>query len=185
MRNKLKIDRLAKLRQYRDGDDISDFLSTQFRQIVRALEQAYVKDGSGTAIQSAIDSLAPNYAISQNSGFFSTNSGTYVDVTNLSVKITSKGNPVELRIYGKYIAASNASGDNAQTRIALYRDGVQIHEFVFDITSTGTTNVLAYLPQCLYFMDEVGAGTYTYSVKARTLTGFVRLNFAVLQAKEI
>lgn len=41
-RNKLKIDQLAKLRQYKNGDNISEFLSTQFRQIVRALEQAYV-----------------------------------------------------------------------------------------------------------------------------------------------
>lgn len=41
-RNKLRIDQLAKLRQFRNGDDINDFLRTQFRQIVRALEQAYV-----------------------------------------------------------------------------------------------------------------------------------------------
>ena len=41
-RNKVKIDELAKLRQFRKGDDVDDFLSTQFRQVVRAIEQAYV-----------------------------------------------------------------------------------------------------------------------------------------------
>lgn len=39
---KLKIDQLAKLRQYKAGDDVSQFMSTQFRQIIRALEQAYI-----------------------------------------------------------------------------------------------------------------------------------------------
>ena len=48
-KKRLKIDELAKLRQFRKGDDVDDFLSTQFRQVVRAIEQAYVKtDDSST-----------------------------------------------------------------------------------------------------------------------------------------
>jgi hypothetical protein len=42
-KQKLKIDQLAKLRQFKPGMDPSAFLSTEFRQIVRALEQAYIE----------------------------------------------------------------------------------------------------------------------------------------------
>lgn len=40
MRKKLKIDQLAKLRQFTPGMDVEKFLSSEFRQIVRALEQS-------------------------------------------------------------------------------------------------------------------------------------------------
>ena len=44
---KLKIDQLAKLRQFSGGDDPAQFLATQWRQVVRALEQSYVQITDG------------------------------------------------------------------------------------------------------------------------------------------
>lgn len=41
-RIKIKNDTLAKLRQFKKGMDIEDFLEGQFRQVVRALESNYV-----------------------------------------------------------------------------------------------------------------------------------------------
>ncbi len=41
-KKKLKIDQLAKLRQFTPGMDASQYLSTEFRQLIRALEQSGV-----------------------------------------------------------------------------------------------------------------------------------------------
>lgn len=46
---KLKIDQLAKLRQFTVGMDPSQFLATEFRQVIKALEQAYVDTSSGSS----------------------------------------------------------------------------------------------------------------------------------------
>lgn len=47
-KSRIKIDELAKLRQFKKGDNVDDFLSTQFRQVVRAIEQAYVRTSDST-----------------------------------------------------------------------------------------------------------------------------------------
>lgn len=47
-KSRIKIDELAKLRQFKKGDNVDDFLSTQFRQVVRAIEQAYVRTTDST-----------------------------------------------------------------------------------------------------------------------------------------
>ena len=51
---KLKIDQLAKLRQFTVGMDPSQFLATEFRQVVRALEQAYVDTNGSTIFYASI-----------------------------------------------------------------------------------------------------------------------------------
>lgn len=78
-RNKLKIDQLAKLRQYKNGDNISEFLSTQFRQIVRALEQAYV-DPTDLSNYPTLDQVSSD--ISSAIGNFQTKPDLYA--TNVS-----------------------------------------------------------------------------------------------------
>ena len=67
----LKIDSLAKLRQYTKNQDPADFLSTEWRQVVRALEQAYVETD------------AVNVVIPTTDGFYATNDNTYTTSGNL------------------------------------------------------------------------------------------------------
>jgi hypothetical protein len=64
----LKIDQLAKLRQFKPGTDPGEFLSTQWRQVARALEQAYVvtEDSTATTTQ----------GINKNPGFFAVDTTT-------------------------------------------------------------------------------------------------------------
>lgn len=68
-KSKLKINQLAKLRQFSQGQDPGEFLQTEWRQVVRALEQAYVDvaDSSSTNSQT----------INNNPGFFAVQTGTY------------------------------------------------------------------------------------------------------------
>lgn len=42
-KKKLKIDQLAKLRQFAPGMDVEKFLASEYRQVIRAIEQAYVE----------------------------------------------------------------------------------------------------------------------------------------------
>ena len=59
-RNRLKIDNLAKLRQYSPGQDLGEFMQNQFRQIVTALDNAYVDPTDLSGLQSDITSLSNN-----------------------------------------------------------------------------------------------------------------------------
>jgi hypothetical protein len=53
-KKKLKIDQLAKLRQFTKGMNVEEFLSDQFRQIIRALEQAYVDQDEVSVVNNTI-----------------------------------------------------------------------------------------------------------------------------------
>lgn len=70
-RNKVKIDNLAKLRQYTPGEDIGTFLSTQFRQITTALDNAYVDPTDLSGVNSQISSLQSAISSATNTlGFY-------------------------------------------------------------------------------------------------------------------
>lgn len=71
----LKIDSLAKLRQYTKEQDPAQFLSTEWRQVVRALEQAYVETDAPNS-STAIPAIP--------SGFYATDTNTYTVSSNLT-----------------------------------------------------------------------------------------------------
>lgn len=105
MRKKLKIDQLAKLRQFTPGMDVEKFLSSEFRQIVRAIEQSGIDlDDYLTAeqVQNAISSPSTG-----KSDLYATNGSSFaVGVVPLLNRVLNSGEIVSNRFYpssaGKY-----------------------------------------------------------------------------------
>lgn len=110
--------------------------------------------------------------ISASSGLFATSSSTFVDVTNLSVTITTVGRPVFIGLIpdgdtstGSYLAASSNGGASEECRMAIFRDATQISETLIRPQSGGGLpfNIP---PGAIFMIDTPAAGTYTYKVQA-------------------
>lgn len=123
-------------------------------------------DLSSGAVTSA--ALGPaNYQISSNSGAFTTTSNSLVDVTNLTITITTSGRPVVLLL----TSGSNISGTISGIR--AFGDSVMV--FLRDGAEIGATFRLPnqYLDtfqqgSAYTFLDAPGAGTYTYKVQVKS-----------------
>lgn len=102
--------------------------------------------------------VAVGEQVSNSSGSFTTTSTSYVDVTNLSVTLTTTGRPVILNIQpdGLATAATSVTAGSTMT-----------HKYVrasTDISIWRTTS--GELPMGALFIDaNLGAGTYTYKVQ--------------------
>lgn len=80
----LRIPQLAKLRQFKKGDDIGQFLGTQFRQIVRAIEESYVNQDVSTS-----DLLGMSPSIEYSSGYDNSSwSGSSVVIGTFSMNVS-------------------------------------------------------------------------------------------------
>lgn len=125
---------------------------------------------------------------SSGSGAFSTTSATYVDVTNLSVTITTTGHPVALALVSDP-ASSNAGllsiqSGIAQMSIQALRGATKVAESMLWHNQAGM--ILAVPPTGLLAIDPVAAGTYTYKLQAKIsngVTGWV--GYCVLIAYEM
>jgi len=116
-------------------------------------------------------------AISGSSGTFSTSSLSYVDVTGVSVTLTTAGRPVLLSLTSVTQGTIGFSGNSNTQVIAQFRilkGGVTpIAEYQISSRLNGnSTNTLDFsIPaSCLTGMDAVGAGTYTYKLQAQILS---------------
>lgn len=119
-----------------------------------------------------------NYQISPSCSTFSTTNNTATAVTNLSVTITTKGNPVKLWLQSDGTnneATMQASGSS-------YVDGY----FFRGVTQLSYDAMGTSVPACsAQFLDVVGAGTYTYTYKISNQGGGTsHLNYSVLVAQE-
>jgi hypothetical protein len=111
------------------------------------------------------------------SGSFSTTSATYVDVTNLSVAITTTGRPVIVAVIadttaaGAYIGASVSTGLGAGWNVKLLRDATTaaIWTMTLDATGGGSGAYAMFVPGCLMHIDVPAAGTYTYKLQQRRI----------------
>jgi hypothetical protein len=113
--------------------------------------------------------------VSGNSGSFATSSGTNVDVTNLSVTITTGGRPVVLMLIAYDQVAPGfigCQGASQQCYVRLIRGASNIA--TWSVVS-GTT-----VPASLVFLDAPAAGTYTYKIQGQT-TGGVTGTYANLK----
>ena len=117
---------------------------------------------------------ARGVAISSSSGTFSSSSATYVDVTNLSVTITTSGRPVKLGLISATttgnasVARSNinvfVSGGSLRAAFKFVRDSTDIA--VNDEQSDGTGTAGLSIPSgSISHIDAVAAGTYTYKLQ--------------------
>lgn len=131
---------------------------------------------------------AGGFAVSGSSGTFSTTSGTYVQVTNLSVTITTTGRPVHLAIQpdGSGNPASiNYVGTASSVFLGVFRGVTAIFEHQLAPTNNGgAQNSNWFLPPL--GDDPVAAGTYTYTVQAYVLgPPVIGVNYCNLIAYEI
>ncbi len=121
-----------------------------------------------------------NYQLSSSSGNYSTTSGTPAAVTNLSVTITTAGQPVMLQLVP----------DNSANQGYLGMDGggSLVLTWYRGITALGTMNVSYQhyeAPGGCVCLDAVGAGTYTYTIQASVNSSTGRVAYCKLFAYEM
>lgn len=125
---------------------------------------AKVTRATGTTVS------AGGIAISNSSGSFTTASSSAVDVTNLSVTITTSGRPVCVRLIGDSISSYievSGSGTNGNGFISIVRDASTLSNIqLLNGVGAGATQ-LRVPPGCIEHIDAVAAGTYTYKIQAR------------------
>lgn len=115
--------------------------------------------------------LAPNFATSSSSGVFNNATTGPLDVTNLSVSITTTGAPVEITFIpegGSNLAcwiAYQSVVTSSKGYLNILRDTVLISTHFFG--SPGTDDSITSLPgSSIRLVDFVPAGTYAYKVQA-------------------
>jgi len=119
--------------------------------------------------------VASNYTKSTSCGTFNTSSTSLVPVTNLSITITSLGNPVIISLVpdgtgaDSYVGVSNSSGDTINTTtIHVTRNSTTIYNTPLALlvrTGTGINTIGIQVPPTgITIFDAVTAGTYTYTM---------------------
>lgn len=113
---------------------------------------------------------AGGVASSSSSGTFTTTSTSAVQVTNLSVTITTNGRPVFVGIQGDDSASATVVGSNNSNfswTLELRNGATIINGFRAQGTVTGgATPGLSIPPGAVWALDFPAAGTYTYHVFA-------------------
>ena len=154
-----------------------------------------VMNGAGTGSGQWARANLPTVGqqVSTSCGTFSTSSGTIVDVTNLTVTITTNGRPVLLTVqpasgtaYANFYSYRTGSANDAL--IFLDRGGANIASWDLGSEATGATFVGTTVPVgMVHYIDGVGAGTYTYKIRTLTNLGTsgVKCYNAVLVAFEL
>lgn len=128
------------------------------------------------------DDIGPlNYEISSSCGSFSTSSKNLIDITNLSVTITTTGRPVMVVLVpdGSTDTSYVASHVTTQTAnnigcIAISRNGdIVFNNYLKYVSKLSIFTKVAYdirmPPGSISVLDFVEAGTHNYKARARTL----------------
>ncbi len=120
-----------------------------------------------------------NYAISS-SATQAVTSGSPVDVTNLTVTITTTGNPVALMLIGdstaSYIQVSQSS-TNASGDIYFVRGSTTLSQQQFGGGTALAASVFTISAVSAFaHFDAVAAGTYTYKIQSK-VTGSAQVDF--------
>mgnify|MGYP000045784061 FL=1 len=117
------------------------------------------KIADGAVTRDKLEALG--HQISSSSGSFSTTSTSQVDVTNLSVTITTSGRPVAVGLISGSQIGTNYVGPSGSNGGLVYikRDSTDISRNDFD----PNTRVA---PGVIFMLDTPSAGTYVYKVQA-------------------
>lgn len=121
-------------------------------------------------------------AISAGSGSYSTTSTSYVDVTNLSVTITTSGRPVVIQLMPSstspgYLSTSASSGHVIDMDVQFSRNGTPIKAFSLYFNGGFGAPIVRYAPGGIFAVYPESAGTYTFTVQTRTVAN----NTAIFQ----
>lgn len=154
-----------------------------------AVATAKIADGAVTQAKR----VALGQQVSSSSGVYSTSSGSYVDVTNLSVTITTTGRPVYVGLQSDGTAGGSLNGGhNAGAQglggFEILRGATVITGVAVGTIAAGAASVYVSVPHStLHVIDVPAAGTYTYKVQAKTITagGFAGVENAKLVAYEL
>lgn len=154
-------------------------------------------DQSSMAIRATGSTVgAGGFAISSSCASFTT--GVSGPVTNLSVTITTLGNPVKLQLQAdgsanpSYIQC-NSTTNEAFASFSFFRGATQLNIDQIDLfvqanAAVGTLRLQS-VPGAFSFMDIVSAGTYTYTFQVNFVGSNVSpgatVNYLVLTAYEI
>ena len=139
--------------------------------------------------------VAVGQQVSSSCGNFLSSNTSYVNVTNLSVTITTSGRPVMVFLQAdgqanqSFLRAYVSSDSIALVAFRILRNGsVNINQVNVGIQAGTGTLSSTVPPASLFIMDVVGAGTYTYTVQTAVLSGASALSycqFCVLVAYEL
>lgn len=118
--------------------------------------------------------LSRSMVSSDSSGNYSTTSSSYVDVTNLTLNITSIGRPIYVGLISDGTNDDGSLGTNAggvsssEANFRLLRDSTVIAQCrVSKAASSSSGSAISVPPGALWIIDAPTAGTYTYKVQAR------------------
>lgn len=173
------------------GDCITDSTVTSAKILDGTIVNADISDGAAIA-RSKLSSV--NSVSSSSSGSFSTTSASYVGVTNLSVSITTTGNPVRLSLSsvsaGTCSVSFTAGLSTAQSGYVLFlKDASSISEMVQSLNSSTAQTFSLGLPGSVYsYVDSPSSGTYTYKVQAKVTGGgspSIGISNCILTAREL
>lgn len=139
-----------------------------------AVTTAKINDGAVTQAKRA----ALGQQISASCGTFSTTSTSYVDVTNLTVTITTTGRPVFIGVTSDgtsanmaTLAVSNASGTVTECYFKILRDSTDIAFYRLNNNSPTGSIAIRGPTSAISTLDVPAAGTYTYKVQASVAAG--------------
>lgn len=157
-------------------DLIDDEAVTAAKLADDAVETDKILDGAVTAAKKA----ALNYNDSTSSGTFNSTSTSFVDVTNLSVTLTTNGRPVlitlgpdgstDVGFFGR------AGGGSGLPEAILLEDGVQQYIFGGQVASGQDIH-----PLSMVFLCAPAAGVHTYKIQARVTAGSTTVQMRYFQ----
>ncbi len=122
----------------------------------------------------------PNIAISTSSGSFSSSSASYVDVTNLSVTLTTTGRPVMIMLIpdnngtNPSVFGAQANSDfvmNGYFQILRGASVLSQYQIEGEFGSTSANLYFYTGPSSIALIDPVSAGTYTYKMQVKKTIG--------------
>lgn len=128
---------------------------------------------------------------SSSSSTFSSSSTTAVDVTNLSVSITTTGRPVFIGISHEGTGTVGSIGWTRSTEssgviVKILRDATTITLSRFSTLSAGTSSSNGEAaPSSVWYIDAPAAGTYTYKIQAYSAYSGSSPNFSFSYCKLI
>ncbi len=156
-----------------------------------------VKNQGITATQIANNTItraqeaAVGQGVSSSSGNFSNSSGSYVDVTNLSVTITTTGRPVMIMFQAAsqgYIGAAATSPNNElEFLYKILRDSTNICEGLIEFSSSSASSPIINIPPGGMNCLDVGASasSHTYKLQILAAEGLVSIHNIVMSVYEL
>jgi hypothetical protein len=161
------------LRQIVDTDQIKDSAVTTAKIANLNVTTGKLADGAVTQAKRA--SLGQQLS---SEAIFSTTSASFVDVTNLTVTITTTGRPVFVGLInsasgtGSSILTRRTAGAEASSQIQILRDAtaIAIYPLTLAVSGHGSLLDLNTPASAINTIDVPSAGTYTYKIQSRVVS---------------